>query len=89
VARCDEPRILPFPSGKVKCLERLGGLLNHYYNQQLSDSVLSPTVNRTRTRRNSGFAIRAVPLGAHHPILRQPRATDLDQIAATSVSRGQ
>jgi putative transposase len=27
----DEPRILPFPSGKVKCRERLGGVLRHYY----------------------------------------------------------
>lgn len=26
-----EPRILPFPSGKVKCRERLGGVLRHYY----------------------------------------------------------
>ena len=26
-----EPRILPFPSEKVKCRERLGGLLKHYY----------------------------------------------------------
>jgi putative transposase len=27
----DEPRILPFPSGEVRCRERLGGLLKHYY----------------------------------------------------------
>jgi hypothetical protein len=27
----DEPRILPFPSGEVKCRERLGGQLRHYY----------------------------------------------------------
>jgi putative transposase len=27
----DEPGTLPFPSGKVKCRERLGGLLKHYY----------------------------------------------------------
>jgi hypothetical protein len=27
----DEPRILQFPSGKVKCRERLGGVLRHYY----------------------------------------------------------
>jgi putative transposase len=26
-----EPCILPFPSGEVKCRERLGGLLKHYY----------------------------------------------------------
>jgi putative transposase len=26
-----EPRILPFPSGEVKCRQRLGGLLKHYY----------------------------------------------------------
>jgi putative transposase len=26
-----QPRILPFPSGEVKCRERLGGLLKHYY----------------------------------------------------------
>jgi putative transposase len=26
-----EPRILPFPSGEVKCKTRLGGLLKHYY----------------------------------------------------------
>jgi hypothetical protein len=26
-----EPRILQFPSGEVKCRERLGGLLKHYY----------------------------------------------------------
>ncbi len=27
----NEPRILPFPSGEVRCRERLGGLLKHYY----------------------------------------------------------
>ena len=27
----NEPRILKFPSGKVKCRQRLGGLLKHYY----------------------------------------------------------
>ena len=27
----DEPRILPFPSGEVKCRRRLGGLLKHYH----------------------------------------------------------
>jgi putative transposase len=26
-----EPRILKFPSGAVRCRERLGGLLKHYY----------------------------------------------------------
>ena len=26
-----EPRILKFPSREVKCRERLGGLLKHYY----------------------------------------------------------
>lgn len=26
----DEPLILQFPSGKVKCRERLGGVLRHY-----------------------------------------------------------
>ena len=25
------PRILPFPSGEVRCRERLGGLLRHYH----------------------------------------------------------
>ena len=30
-AGADEPRILKFPAGKVKCKERLGGLLRHYY----------------------------------------------------------
>jgi putative transposase len=30
-ADTDEPRILKFPSGEVKCRERLGGLLKHYY----------------------------------------------------------
>jgi putative transposase len=29
----DEPRILKFPSGEVKCRERLGGLLRHYYRE--------------------------------------------------------
>jgi putative transposase len=29
----DEPAVLPFPSGEVKCRERLGGLLKHYYRQ--------------------------------------------------------
>jgi putative transposase len=28
-----EPRIVPFPSGAVKCRQRLGGLLKHYYRQ--------------------------------------------------------
>ena len=27
-----EPRILPFPSGEVRCRERLGGLLRHYHH---------------------------------------------------------
>jgi putative transposase len=27
----DEPSVVPFPSGEVKCHERLGGLLRHYY----------------------------------------------------------
>ena len=26
-----DPPILKFPSGEVKCRERLGGLLKHYY----------------------------------------------------------
>ena len=26
-----EPRILKFPSGEVRCRQRLGGLLKHYY----------------------------------------------------------
>jgi hypothetical protein len=26
-----EPPIVPFPSGEVKCRQRLGGLLKHYY----------------------------------------------------------
>jgi putative transposase len=26
-----EPQILKFPTGEVKCRERLGGLLKHYY----------------------------------------------------------
>ncbi len=25
------PRVLKFPTGEVKCRERLGGLLKHYY----------------------------------------------------------
>lgn len=29
----DEPHILKFPKGKVKCRERLGGLLKHYYRE--------------------------------------------------------
>jgi putative transposase len=29
----DEPRILKFPSGEVKCRERLGGLLKHYHRE--------------------------------------------------------
>ena len=27
----DEPAVVPFPSGEVKCRTRLGGLLRHYY----------------------------------------------------------
>jgi putative transposase len=27
----DEPRILKFPTGEVKCRKSLGGLLKHYY----------------------------------------------------------
>ncbi len=27
----EEPCILPFPAERVKCRERLGGLLKHYY----------------------------------------------------------
>jgi hypothetical protein len=27
----DAPRVLKFPSGEIKCRERLGGLLKHYY----------------------------------------------------------
>ncbi|MBP3954749.1 hypothetical protein J8F10_05555 [Gemmata sp. G18] len=30
-AAADEPRILTFPTGTVKCKERLGGLLKHYH----------------------------------------------------------
>lgn len=30
-ADSDEPRIVPFPSGAIRCRERLGGLLKHYY----------------------------------------------------------
>ena len=30
-ADAEEPRILPLPSGEVKCRERLGGLLRHYH----------------------------------------------------------
>jgi putative transposase len=29
----DAPRVLKFPTGKVKCRERLGGLLKHYYRE--------------------------------------------------------
>ena len=29
----DEPRILKFPIGEVKCRQRLGGLLKHYYRE--------------------------------------------------------
>jgi putative transposase len=29
----DEPRILKFPSNEVKCRERLGGVLKHYYRE--------------------------------------------------------
>lgn len=32
-ADAEEPRILKFPSGEVKCRERLGGLLRHYYRE--------------------------------------------------------
>ncbi len=32
-AGVDEPRILPFPTGEVKCRSRLGGLLKHYYRE--------------------------------------------------------
>ncbi|MBA4192283.1 MAG: integrase, partial [Planctomycetaceae bacterium] len=28
-----EPRILRFPSGKIRCKERLGGLIKHYYRE--------------------------------------------------------
>lgn len=35
VPLCDadegEPRVLKFPTGEVKCRQRLGGLLKHYY----------------------------------------------------------
>src|SRR5262249_25648632 len=27
----EEPRVLPFPCGDVKCRQHLGGLLKHYY----------------------------------------------------------
>jgi putative transposase len=30
VARGDEPDVIPLPTGKVECRERLGGLLKHY-----------------------------------------------------------
>jgi putative transposase len=30
-ADADGPRVLPFPSGEVRCRERLGGLLKHYH----------------------------------------------------------
>jgi len=32
-ADAEGPRILKFPSGKVRCRERLGGLLRHYYRE--------------------------------------------------------
>jgi len=43
-----EPRLLKFPSKKVKCRERLGGVLKHYYREAAravptSHIVLSPT----------------------------------------------
>src|SRR5262245_46733988 len=28
-----EPPVLPFPSGEVRCRERLGGLLKHYHRE--------------------------------------------------------
>jgi len=28
-----EPATLPFPSGKIACKERLGGLIKHYYRE--------------------------------------------------------
>lgn len=28
-----EPRILPFPSGEVRCREHLGGLVRHYFRE--------------------------------------------------------
>ena len=31
VADQSDPSVLQFPSGKVECRERLGGLLRHYY----------------------------------------------------------
>lgn len=31
MSNTDDPTILKFPPGKVKCSERLGGLLKHYY----------------------------------------------------------
>jgi putative transposase len=30
-ADAEEPRVLPFSSGAVRCRERLGGLLRHYH----------------------------------------------------------
>ena len=30
-ADADESRVLPLPAGEVRCRERLGGLLKHYY----------------------------------------------------------
>jgi putative transposase len=29
----DEPPIVKFPSGEVRCRQRLGGLLRHYYRR--------------------------------------------------------
>jgi putative transposase len=29
----DAPRVLRFPTGEVRCRERLGGLLKHYYRE--------------------------------------------------------
>jgi putative transposase len=30
-ADTDEPSVVPFPAGEVRCRERLGGLLRHYH----------------------------------------------------------
>lgn len=33
VADTGEPPVLKFPTGEVKCRERLGGVLRHYYRE--------------------------------------------------------
>src|SRR5262249_26165030 len=83
VAACstDEPPILPFPSGEVKCRSRLGGLLKHSHRgvsrfrpPQLSDNPPSPpAVNDADVRRESDAPQRSTFLGTAHPILGHPR----------------